>query len=420
MKKKTRNNTIKKDAQPSEQFATPTREEKLAFLDFIITESPQAEIPPGTEEDAADKLIDWFRVYIEQAGVGKPANLAEMWDILRFWRSFGHISTYAGAGPAQEQECAIEDFKDAPLTKKRQFFEALKGTVWDGILEEAQDNDELLNRIIQMWLKMAWRQGYRPATLDDLITLVHPAAEVMRRLSPETENSLARSLSTVKQAMSHFSLKERLELSLESLEQIAPDLRKKQEGLALQTQTALKETKDPQRSAALFGSFMNQWNKLLPDEFQRSLEQTARAKIDEKLDEIQKRLGELNGTQEKLEKIQDQLTEFMEAGRNPAQPGEVPPMPIIDESSPSKKEYTVDRERLTGTIDPVLYDLFQQERKARGVTVSRMLDITYWQRYNKPKLSFEIKVDESPLTEPPAPGPEQGVRKRGRPRKKQG
>lgn len=145
------------------------------------------------------------------------------------------------------------------------------------------------------------------------------------------------------------------------------------------------------------GSFMDEIVGELPADIKKVIESTVHEEIDSKLDGIQRQLGQLCGTQEKLEQIQDQLAELMAANEKQTHFEEVPPMPVIDASSPSKKEYTVERERVTGTVDPILFELFHQERRSRGVTVSRMLDIILWQRYEKPKLSFEIKLGETPM-----------------------
>jgi hypothetical protein len=129
--------------------------------------------------------------------------------------------------------------------------------------------------------------------------------------------------------------------------------------------------------------------------------------IDARLGQIHQQLDLLAASQERLEQIHDQLEALTASHNEQKELGEVPPLPTVDEDHPSKKKFVKERERLTGTFDSVLFDLFHQERKARGVTVSRMLDIAFWQRYGKPKLSFEIKLDEAPTSASKEPEVEQ-------------
>lgn len=67
---------------------------------------------------------------------------------------------------------------------------------------------------------------------------------------------------------------------------------------------------------------------------------------------------------------------------------DVPPEPQRTKGSKSRA-HIVKRGKLSGTIDQALLDLFEAERKARGVSVSRMIDIAMWRAYNYPPLSFE-------------------------------
>ena len=51
------------------------------------------------------------------------------------------------------------------------------------------------------------------------------------------------------------------------------------------------------------------------------------------------------------------------------------------------------RTRLGVSIDSVLVDLFEQERDAKGFTSSKLAQHILWNRYEKPKLSFESLQD---------------------------
>ncbi len=64
----------------------------------------------------------------------------------------------------------------------------------------------------------------------------------------------------------------------------------------------------------------------------------------------------------------------------------VPPRPRTREGS---RELTVKREKLQGTCDKALFELFESDRKARGFNVSQMIDVVLYNFYGKPPLSFE-------------------------------
>jgi len=53
------------------------------------------------------------------------------------------------------------------------------------------------------------------------------------------------------------------------------------------------------------------------------------------------------------------------------------------------REFLVKRKTLQGTVDAALYKLFGEDRAARGLGVSAMIDTILWNYYGRPKLSFE-------------------------------
>ncbi|MGO9566350.1 MAG: hypothetical protein ACLP5H_02295 [Desulfomonilaceae bacterium] len=136
------------------------------------------------------------------------------------------------------------------------------------------------------------------------------------------------------------------------------------------------------------------------EEILEVLKTTALNEIAGKLDDIQERLVQFEDSQKRFESIHDQIETLTQAYRKQVEFGEIPPLPKVDETSPSKKELTVERERITGTVDPVLFKRFQKERKARGVTFSRMLDIILWKYFDKPALSFELVDEVLPMGTP--------------------
>lgn len=65
---------------------------------------------------------------------------------------------------------------------------------------------------------------------------------------------------------------------------------------------------------------------------------------------------------------------------------DTPPEPIRKEGG---RAFVVQRVKIAGTTDPVLLELFENERKQRKISVSRMIDTVLWNYFRKPKLSFE-------------------------------
>ena len=63
---------------------------------------------------------------------------------------------------------------------------------------------------------------------------------------------------------------------------------------------------------------------------------------------------------------------------------ELPPTPPKE-----GQRYTINRQKLGGTVDSELYDLFRDECDRRGLAVSRLLDTVLWHYFGKPKLSFQ-------------------------------
>ena len=71
------------------------------------------------------------------------------------------------------------------------------------------------------------------------------------------------------------------------------------------------------------------------------------------------------------------------------------PAPPIPNTVEGTRRHTVQRGKLAGTVDASLLQLFENERRERGCSVSRMLDIVIWNYFSigqpePPKLSFEL------------------------------
>jgi hypothetical protein len=74
------------------------------------------------------------------------------------------------------------------------------------------------------------------------------------------------------------------------------------------------------------------------------------------------------------------------------------PAPPMPDTVAGTRRHTVQRGKLAGTVDSSLLKLFETERKERGFTVSRMLDVVIWNYFSigkteSPRLSFELFED---------------------------
>ncbi len=59
-----------------------------------------------------------------------------------------------------------------------------------------------------------------------------------------------------------------------------------------------------------------------------------------------------------------------------------PSNPPLPETIPGSRKHIVQRGKLSGTVDPALLKLFEDERKERGYNISRMLDVVLWKYFS--------------------------------------
>ena len=52
---------------------------------------------------------------------------------------------------------------------------------------------------------------------------------------------------------------------------------------------------------------------------------------------------------------------------------------------------------LTGEVDAALIELFEQEREARGLTTSKMLETILWKYFGYPAMSFQLREEDGAL-----------------------
>ena len=67
----------------------------------------------------------------------------------------------------------------------------------------------------------------------------------------------------------------------------------------------------------------------------------------------------------------------------------VMPRPEIVAASGRGRKENRKYERITAAIDTVVYDCFKAEREQLNLSTGKLLDLILWERYGKPKLSFE-------------------------------
>ena len=75
---------------------------------------------------------------------------------------------------------------------------------------------------------------------------------------------------------------------------------------------------------------------------------------------------------------------------------EMPPEPRTITGEGKGRRENRQYERITVTIDEKLADLLKQEMKARSLSAGRLMDIILWNRYNKPRLSYEKRKKSTP------------------------
>lgn len=382
-------------AAPQIQFTPPTPEEREEFYNFMTgVFGSREEIPAEEKEAAIDKVVEYYRGYFEKTRLGNPKNLKELQELLGLlFDAFG--PAIKDSDEQRKQDTGIPDFTAAPSSEKIRFARALRKTRFFKGLEKTQKNETSFNGFIATLLKFAFMYGHRPKSFDELAIALVRIDNWMERF-PTDSMAMPNLLPEIDEV---FPLAESGRIVEKILDRTLTALSEKE--FTLNSKLIPEQGNNWQEVGAAMGSSVNEIVKELPADIKEAIESTIHEELDSKLDEIQRRLGQLCGTQEKLEQIQDQLAELMAANKKREQFEEMPPMPVVDESSPSKKQYTVDRERITCTVDPILFELFHHERKSRGVTVSRMQEVILWQRYGKPKLSFEIQLGEDPLPDSP-------------------
>ena len=80
----------------------------------------------------------------------------------------------------------------------------------------------------------------------------------------------------------------------------------------------------------------------------------------------------------------EELRSFYQTGQK-ASEGQRPLAPTPPQEG---KKFTIKREKIGITIDPVLKELLEKESKERGINMSRLLDTVIWYYYNCPPFLF--------------------------------
>jgi len=139
-------------------------------------------------------------------------------------------------------------------------------------------------------------------------------------------------------------------------------------------------------------SYVKQGAEIMSLKAKKQLPQELLAYVEDYIEEHMRPVIERVST-EAAERVFEER--FSQIQKGPLAPSEgylpAPPMPETVEGT---RRHTIPRGKLAGTVDSSLLELFESERKERGFTVSRMLDVVLWTyfsigRSEPPKLSFE-------------------------------
>jgi hypothetical protein len=77
----------------------------------------------------------------------------------------------------------------------------------------------------------------------------------------------------------------------------------------------------------------------------------------------------------------------------PIEGEEIPPEPQVVTGHGKGRKENRKYERLTVSLDKVLLDKFKQEMRSRNLSAGKLLDVILWNRYGRPKLSYQAEDD---------------------------
>jgi hypothetical protein len=79
----------------------------------------------------------------------------------------------------------------------------------------------------------------------------------------------------------------------------------------------------------------------------------------------------------------------------PVEGEEIPPEPQVITGHGKGRKEDREYERLTISLDKVLFGKFKKEMKSRNLSAGKLMDVILWNRYGKPKLSYYNKEQDN-------------------------
>jgi len=417
-----------KGMTPADDLTRASTEEKKAFWDFLALEyfADCGGLPPY-QEHLADLVIRSFPGVMASIGVGAPRSLAELADQLREQKRGEDFIKLLKRRKEERKSAEIPDLTKSSTRAKRNFWDAWNKAM-ESIIPPGPCDEGQVDMLIRLFSRVASRFG-AVDSLEELREFVilfsrtgaRYMTEVMQK-NPKVyaEWDVVGALGDSLDAPENWAV---IETTFDNLGKLLEEglNRGDAERAAIveifNVEESLKKGTFEDDSAA-FGAALKAATDTAFSDFLKGSITSILQGVHTKLDQMQRDMGRMAASQERLEPIADYAADLIQSHEGLKDYGEAPPLPKVYETQPGRKGYTVERERVTGTVDPVLFKLFSQDRERRGVTVSRMLDILIWQQYGKPKLSFEILDEDAPLTQGERDKVLKPKRKPGRPRKK--
>lgn len=84
----------------------------------------------------------------------------------------------------------------------------------------------------------------------------------------------------------------------------------------------------------------------------------------------------------------------MDVAYVPIEGEEIPPRPKTIEGRGKGRKEDRKYERLTVSLDSCLFERFKKELRARNLSAGKLMDVILWNRYGKPKLSYQKADDQ--------------------------
>jgi hypothetical protein len=388
--------------------------EKQSFWDFFYREFGGNPDPPAYDNSKVDSIISEFEESVKLLGLQMPRTLHGLADFLRKAKRSHDLVEALKTRGRERDSAEVTDLTKSSSKEKKRFWKTIQEAM-EGLIPAEPYSASKADR----WIKIVSRMASNFGPIDNIEELIEFTAIVIGAGAPD----MLRMMQTDPQIIETFDKigfidnlwlmpedSTVLETAADRLDPLFRGLLDRKEQLIADILNGLNSLEPGQEETIETDAAL----KDLVESAIRELSKTSMSSLEDairtRLDQMQNQLGRIAAAQDRLEPIFDQLAEFnrtqerllqdklaqeKQAQNKLAELTNVPALPKMHETPAGGKGYTVERERITGTVDPVLFNLFHDERYERGVTVSRLLDIILWQRYGEPQLSQEV-LDERP------------------------